>query len=161
MPQSLDSPLPANQNSNRSKPPNRRVLSHIMTVCMRNQPKAAAMVPASRKSSTRIAGTWSHLSRCTGTKPSSCLLCPEIVKTLAGRLMPARAKHGLSFRERSMSNDLSDRHALLARTEALAREIEGLSSSTQMTPEIRQRVAELKILHQELSARLQAVDRLQ
>jgi hypothetical protein len=59
-----------------------------------------------------------------------------------------------------MSDDLSDRHALFARTEALAREIEVLSITTEMTPETRQRVAELKILHQELSARLQAIGRL-
>jgi hypothetical protein len=59
-----------------------------------------------------------------------------------------------------MTNDLSDRHALLAHTESLAREIEALSASP-MTPEERQRVAELKILHQELSARLQAIDRMQ
>jgi hypothetical protein len=60
-----------------------------------------------------------------------------------------------------MSDDLSDRHALLARTHAIAKEIEVLSNSTDMTAEVRQRIAELKILHQELSARLQAIDRLQ
>jgi hypothetical protein len=65
------------------------------------------------------------------------------------------------LRENVMPDNLSDRHALLARTEALAREIEELSSSDDMTPDMRRRVAELKILHQELSARLQAMDRSQ
>lgn len=58
-----------------------------------------------------------------------------------------------------MRDELLDRHTLLARTESLAREIEVLSASPNVTAELRQRIAEMKILHQELSARLQALDR--
>lgn len=58
-----------------------------------------------------------------------------------------------------MPDDLSDRHVLLARTEALAREIEELSSRGDLQPDMRRHVAELKIQHQELSARLQAAER--
>jgi len=57
-----------------------------------------------------------------------------------------------------MHDDVSDRHALLAQSESVAREISELSESSPMAPEIRRRIAELKILLEGLRARLQAME---
>jgi len=57
-----------------------------------------------------------------------------------------------------MRDDVSDRHTLLARSESVAREIAELSESSSMAPEVRRRVAELKILLEGLRARLQAME---
>lgn len=57
-----------------------------------------------------------------------------------------------------MPDDAMDRHALLARSEAVAREISALSGPTPMTPEARHRIAELKVLLEKLRARLQAAE---
>jgi hypothetical protein len=52
-----------------------------------------------------------------------------------------------------------DRHELAAQVQAIAREIEALSVTEVLSEADRRRVAEMKILHLELTARLQAIDR--
>jgi hypothetical protein len=86
---------------------------------------------------------------------------PEQFSTTTSFAAATQSSSGRFCPEDKMLDELTDRHALLARTEALGREIEELSNSADMTPGLRHRIAEMKILHQEMTARLQALDRLQ
>jgi hypothetical protein len=58
-----------------------------------------------------------------------------------------------------MIEQSTDRHELAAQVQSLAREIEALSTQPALSQADRRRIAEMKILHLEMTARLQAVDR--